>query len=82
MDATKRFCCHKKYIQAIKIIQAPIKKLKFVSSGMEFEDSKSKRNHFVKPSKPPIHPDVKFKKLPFYDVVSDVIKPSSLSKCS
>ncbi|XP_050294475.1 E3 SUMO-protein ligase PIAS2 isoform X2 [Anthonomus grandis grandis] len=26
----------------------------------------------------PIHPDVKFKRLPFYDIMSDLIKPSTL----
>jgi hypothetical protein len=28
----------------------------------------------------PIHPDVKMKKLPFYDVINELIKPSTLSK--
>lgn len=29
----------------------------------------------------PIHPDVKFKTLPFYDLLAELLKPSSLSKC-
>lgn len=26
----------------------------------------------------PVHPDVKFKRLPFYDLISELIKPSTL----
>lgn len=26
----------------------------------------------------PVHPDVKFKRLPFFDVIADLLKPSSL----
>ena len=28
----------------------------------------------------PVHPDVRFKKLPFYDVLAELLKPSSLSE--
>lgn len=29
----------------------------------------------------PINPDVKLKKLPFYDIMGELLKPSSLGKC-
>ena len=28
----------------------------------------------------PVHPDVRFKRLPFYDVLAELLKPSSLGK--
>lgn len=31
------------------------------------------------PNQYPVHPDVKFKRLPFYDILGELIKPSSLS---
>ena len=32
----------------------------------------------ITPSQYPVHPDVKFKKLPFYDMLGELLKPSSL----
>ncbi|KAF4531241.1 hypothetical protein B566_EDAN018358 [Ephemera danica] len=29
----------------------------------------------------PVHPDVKLKRLPFYDILGELIKPSTLGKC-
>lgn len=39
--------------------------------------------HILETAKPPVntypvHPDVKFKRLPFYDLISELIKPSTL----
>lgn len=34
------------------------------------------------PGSYPIHPDVRFKNLPFYDLLAELLKPSSLSKYS
>lgn len=34
------------------------------------------------PNNLPVHPDVLLKRLPFYDHIADLLKPSTLSKCS
>lgn len=33
----------------------------------------------LQPSQYPVHPDVKFKKLPFFDMMGELLKPSSLT---
>lgn len=33
----------------------------------------------IQPSQYPVHPDVKFKKLPFFDMLGELLKPSSLT---
>ena len=33
-------------------------------------------------SQVPVHPDVRFKRLAFYDVLGELLKPSSLGKCN
>lgn len=41
-----------------------------------YSQSRSQQN--VLPNNYPIHPDVKFRRLPFYDILADLLKPSSL----
>lgn len=33
----------------------------------------------LQPSQYPVHPDVRFKKLPFFDMLGELLKPSSLT---
>lgn len=40
--------------------------------------STAKQPQGVLTSNYPIHPDVKFRRLPFYDILADLLKPSSL----
>ena len=30
----------------------------------------------------PVHPDVTFKRLPFYDIMGELLKPTSLGECN
>lgn len=43
-----------------------------------YQTTQTKQNVQMHPSTYPIHPDVKLKKLPFYEVSAELIKPSSL----
>ncbi|EEB14903.1 sumo ligase, putative, partial [Pediculus humanus corporis] len=44
----------------------------------QYPTTQAKQNSPIHPSHFPVHPDVKLKKLPFYEVSAELIKPSSL----
>lgn len=54
----------------------PINCFSFIYSGPI--DFSSKHNHSSPVSSLPVHPDVRLKRLPFYDILGELLKPTSL----
>ena len=52
----------------------------FFSAGMEYGGGMNNMRGMITQAPMPVNPDVKLKRLPFYDVLGELMKPSTLSK--
>ena len=52
-----------------------------ISAAVDYSKRAAENLSSQSSSQIPVHPDVTFKRLPFYDTIGELLKPTSLGEC-